>query len=125
MTLRRGVAAGLAGAAFLAAGFLIGSGMGDNAELSEFGSAPATLTTDRSGVQVPRYAARKELPGLAVTTVEVATTESSETETQTETPTTTPASNVKKEEKTPIKTTPLPTPSPEPDITVGKEEKTE
>jgi hypothetical protein len=122
MTVRRGVVLGLVGGALLAAGFLVGTSLGDDPEASEFGSAPETLTTDRSDAQVPRYAAQKGLPALAVTSVEVATTEGGESE-LTGSPTVAPIGEEKKEEKTPIKTPPSTTPSPEPEITVGEEEK--
>jgi hypothetical protein len=123
MTVRRGVGLGLVGGALLAGGFLVGTSLGDDPEASEFGSAPETLTTDRSDAQVPRYAAQKGLPALAVTSVEVATTEGGESEPLTGSPTAAPIGEEKKEGKTPVKTPPSTTPSPEPEITVGEEEK--
>lgn len=117
MTVREGVALGLVGAILLTAGFLIGKSLGDNPKLPEFGSVPATLTTNPD-VQIPKYAPQKGLPAIAVTTGEVVTTESSESGAPAESGTATSTVEETKEEKTPVTTTP-----PKPEITVGEEEK--
>lgn len=114
--VRRGAVLGLVGVAPLAAGYLIGSNLGNDTDESEFGSAPATLTTDRHDVQVPRFAAWKRLPSLTVTSIEITTTESVESESP-EPPVAAPT-----EDKTSVNPPPSTTRAPEPDITVGEEE---
>jgi hypothetical protein len=122
MTVRRGIAFGLAGTAIVTAGFLIGSSLGEDPEEAGFGSSPVTLTTGKSDVRVPSYASGQGPPALAVTTTEVATTETGEADSGSESATE-PIVGGKSEEK-PSATTPTPK-SPqqdEPDITVGEEE---